>query len=361
MIIDADFPGGNIIVERMEGDDVFVRQDLRDTSEWWFWWAFRVTGAGMRTLTFHFSDGDVFTTGGPCMSTNGLHWLSLGRADGETSFTVTIPSDVAYFALAPLYTVSHLDDFLAAQPAGRIEQSRLCVSEHGRAVDLLRVVAAPGGSARTVVLTARMHACETMASFVLEGMIAEWLTGQSTNVALLRERYSLVAIPLVDIDGVEAGDQGKHRSPHDHNRDFGASPRYAPIRALQYLLLAERDRLDFYLDLHCPWIRYGLNETAFFLGLPEPWETERQRFAAMVEREDVGSLPFHASDTIGYGMEWNQGLPTTSTGWVQSAIAPRFAGLLEFPYAMAHPVTPQAARAFGATLTRAMGEYLAPE
>ena len=34
--IDAGFPAGNIVVQRIEGDDAFVRQDLRDTSGWWF-------------------------------------------------------------------------------------------------------------------------------------------------------------------------------------------------------------------------------------------------------------------------------------------------------------------------------------
>ena len=42
-MIDCDFPGGNIIAERIDDDDVFVRQDLRDTDRDWFYWYFRVT------------------------------------------------------------------------------------------------------------------------------------------------------------------------------------------------------------------------------------------------------------------------------------------------------------------------------
>ena len=46
--IDGNFPAGNILVDRIEGDDAFIRQDLRDTDGWWFYWHFRVRQAGGR-------------------------------------------------------------------------------------------------------------------------------------------------------------------------------------------------------------------------------------------------------------------------------------------------------------------------
>ena len=39
--IDADFPGGNIVLDRIEGDTVLLHQDLRDTEGDWFYWYFR--------------------------------------------------------------------------------------------------------------------------------------------------------------------------------------------------------------------------------------------------------------------------------------------------------------------------------
>ncbi len=30
--------GGNIVVERMEGDAIFLRPDLREHAGWWFYW-----------------------------------------------------------------------------------------------------------------------------------------------------------------------------------------------------------------------------------------------------------------------------------------------------------------------------------
>ena len=53
--VTADFPGGNVVLERIDGDTVLVHQDLRDTTEWWFHWYFRVRGAASCTLTFQFT------------------------------------------------------------------------------------------------------------------------------------------------------------------------------------------------------------------------------------------------------------------------------------------------------------------
>ena len=56
MKIHSDFIGGNIIVEKNCGDDIFVERDLRDTVDDWFYWAFCVEGAENKTLTFHFNN-----------------------------------------------------------------------------------------------------------------------------------------------------------------------------------------------------------------------------------------------------------------------------------------------------------------
>jgi hypothetical protein len=363
--IDADFPGGNIVVEAMDGDTVVVRQELRDTTEWWFWWAFRVTGGAGRRLTFRFTDGDVFSAIGPCASWGGDEWQWLGRdADKMTGFTAEIPEgvDSAYFAFAPLYTRRHLDTFTAEMESVRVplHLATLCVGEAGADVPLLRVGASGQANLRQVVLTARMHACETMASFVLEGMVREWAVGDSEEARWLRDNCVLNAVPLMDADGVERGDQGKMRGPHDHNRDFSDAPLYASVRALQEMLRNDRGQIDLYLDLHCPWVRYGLNETIFFVGVQEPFQREQLRFAGLLESIHSGNVPYRATDIIPFGEDWNTGPATSSAAWVQTEIQPRLASVLEVAYAQARggTVTPYGLREFGQSLARAIGAYL---
>ena len=53
--IDADFPGGNIIVDSISDSGVVqLRPDLRDTMGDWFYTAFRVRGAQGQALQFEF-------------------------------------------------------------------------------------------------------------------------------------------------------------------------------------------------------------------------------------------------------------------------------------------------------------------
>ena len=77
--IDAGYPGGNIVFERMEGNEVYLRQDLRDTPQWWFYWNFRARGAAGQTLNFNFTNGDVIGLQGPAISLDdGSTWSWLG-------------------------------------------------------------------------------------------------------------------------------------------------------------------------------------------------------------------------------------------------------------------------------------------
>ncbi|MFO7774826.1 MAG: hypothetical protein R6W89_03420, partial [Candidatus Hydrogenedentota bacterium] len=88
LVVDADFPGGNIIFEDERDGAFYLRQDSRETEGWWFYWYFRVRGAEGREATFRFTDRDVFTAGGPCVSTDGGEtWFWRGRESGDPQFT----------------------------------------------------------------------------------------------------------------------------------------------------------------------------------------------------------------------------------------------------------------------------------
>ncbi|HOS42543.1 MAG TPA: M14-type cytosolic carboxypeptidase, partial [Armatimonadota bacterium] len=301
--LDADFPGGNIIVESVDGDVVTLRQDRRDTPVWWFYWAFRARGMGGRTLTFAFTDGDVFAALGPCYSADGETWRWLGRGRvAETRFTHSFPrwQEAAYFAFCIPYTHRQLRAFLAANPA--VERGVLCTSEGGRAVERLSLPSATG--TRTVVLTARHHACETMANYVLEGILA-FRQADEPDAAFLREHVDLHAIPFMDVDGVERGDQGKSRAPHDHNRDYTDAPRYAAVRALTAWAPAWRGDFPLMLDLHCPWIRAWRNEDVLLVEPDGVDRAAQDRFRALLHGAQTGPVRYDRRHLLRYGEDWN--------------------------------------------------------
>ncbi len=176
VVVDCDFPGGNIIVDGIEGDTISVRQDLRDTEGHWFYWCFRVLGAAGRKRIVRFTDKNVIGVYGPAVSTDGgwnWRWLGTESVEGQ-SFTYRVPDDAGEvrFSMGMPYLQAHLEAFLARY-AGHpnLEAGTLCATEQGRQAELLRLGRLDGGGEHRILLTCRHHCCEMMASYSLEGIM----------------------------------------------------------------------------------------------------------------------------------------------------------------------------------------------
>ena len=68
VVVDKNLPAGNIVFERMVNDTVYVHQELRGSKKAWFYWAFRVTGAQGKKLTFVFTKSFAICERGPVVS-----------------------------------------------------------------------------------------------------------------------------------------------------------------------------------------------------------------------------------------------------------------------------------------------------
>ena len=364
--VDAKYPGGNIVLERTEGDSVFLHQELRDTKGWWFYWGFRIRGAAARTLTFHFTNKNVIGVRGPAVSRDkGRTWQWMGtdtvRATPKGvrfSYSFETGEDDVRFCYTMPYQRSDLDEFLKQHgDRGHVRVEELCTTRDGRSNPRLHAGCIATAPRHRVLVTCRHHACETMASYALEGLLAKTLENGTTG-EWFRKHVEILAVPFMDLDGVERGDQGKNRKPRDHNRDYGGETLYPSVRALRKLVPEwSRGRLAVALDLHCPYIRGKHNEVIYLVGSESTavWG-EQCAFAAILET--------WASDNLPFGRAWNtkanyrQG---TSFGrWAQDLPGIRLATTLELPYANAagKAVTTESARAFGADLAEALRRYL---
>src|SRR5579872_5448325 len=237
LAVDAGFPGGNAVVEKIDGDTIWLRQDERDTPAFWFYWSFRVTGAEGRTLTFQFTKGNVFGPRGPAASADGgqtWRWLGL-EAVQENSFAYRFADDArdVRFCFAIPYLEEHLRAFLTRFGENEhLVRETLTRTAKGRSAELVRFGRIDGSADRRVLLTARHHACEMAANYVLEGVIAATLADDD-DARWLRQHVEFVAVPFIDKDGVEEGDQGKMRAPYDHWLDYRGDSRYASVAALR--------------------------------------------------------------------------------------------------------------------------------
>ena len=367
--VDCDYPGGNIVVDRIEGDHVYVRQDLRDTNGNWFYWNFRVSGAAGRTLTIHFTKTNVIGVRGPAVSTDAgksWRWLGTKTVDGQ-SFRYTFGRDdrCVRFCFAMPYLQADLERFLKPfRDHPHLNVATLCQSKKGRAVERLHLGRLDGRPDHRVLITCRHHACEMMGSHVVEGLMSAVLADTDEG-RWLREHVELLVIPFMDKDGVEDGDQGKNRKPRDHNRDYSGQSIHVEVKALrEFVPKWSEGRLRFALDVHDPSIRGNYSEKVYFVENDGPTTQTVRHFAAILEASHRGPLPYRAANDLPFGKAWNTARNYTAgmsfSRWAGTQPDIRFAATVEVPYANAggKPVTAESARAFGADLARALRKFL---
>ena len=368
--VDADFPGGNIVLDKIEGDRIYVHQDLRDTEGDWFYWYFRVRGAAGRTIAVHFTESNVIGVRGPAVSTDGgaaWSWLEAEAVDGQ-SFRYSAPQGAreVRFCFGMPYLETNLREFLSRYEGNpHLVPETLCRTSQGREVERLNLGRLDGSPEHRVLLTCRHHCCEMMASYAVEGVIEEVL-GDTDDGAWLREHVEFLIVPFVDKDGVENGDQGKNRKPHDHNRDYAGESLYPTVAAIRELVPTWADgKLRVAIDLHCPAIRGTSNEVIYFVGGPDEaiWKRVTD-FCRILESSRTGPLPYHVTDNLPFGQGWNTeknyGSGKSFSRWASELPGIDISATVEIPYANAggEPVTPDSARAFGHDLARALRRYL---
>lgn len=367
--IDAEIPAGNRVLERVDGDQVYLRQEWRGSSRWWFYWAFRVRGAEGRRLTFNFTDGEPVGTRGPAVSADrGLSWRWLNKDFTKKSFSYTFgPSESDMrFAMGMVYTQLEWDRFLARfEGSPNVEKGLLTVTDRGRNVEKLRLGCIRAEPRYRVLLTARHHCCEMMASYVLEGLVGKVLANGEES-QWLRENVEFLVVPFVDKDGVEEGDQGKGRAPRDHNRDYDGVSVHAETAALRDQIPGwGGEKLAMVIDVHCPWIRGEHNEWVYQVGSADTnlW-VRQQAFGKLVESVQPNVLAYKQANDLPYGKAWNtaanysQGMSLCR--WAGGLPGERFVGSFEIPYATANgtEVNAQSARQFGENMAVAIRQYL---
>ncbi|MGA1194905.1 MAG: peptidase M14 [Candidatus Latescibacterota bacterium] len=368
LTIDCNFPGGNIILERIEGDNVYLHQDIRDTEGDWFYWYFRIQGASGRTLRFHFTKSNVIGTRGPGVSENGgqtWYWLGADRVQNQ-SFEFTFNKDAKdiRFSFGMPYLQDKLDLFLENyknHPHLKIES--LCQSKKGRHVELLRLGSLNTPATHRIIITARHHCCEMMQSYVLEGVMAAILADNALGQWFQSETQCII-IPFVDKDGVEEGDQGKNRKPRDHNRDYNNESLYTETQAIREHIPKWQPTVA--LDFHCPYIRGKTNEMIYQVGLESEtlWK-EQCRFSTFLEQ--TSTFPYQASDNMPFGQGWNTqnnyGAGKSFARWAGELSSTQLVSSIEFPYAnvKTQDITPENARAFGKDFAQALKAYLETE
>ena len=325
MKIETNYPGGNVKVVRQESNTFFLEPDLRDTTTNWFYFNFRVTGGAGQTGRFVFNQAEIHAFG-CAVSFDGKTWRfepeRVNRID-ETTFEFTFKPDEkeVYFAFSFPYQVERFNEFILGNDVFTLRE--LTKSRKGRSV----LVLTAGTGEINIAFSCRNHCCESVASYVLEGIIRK-----ITREKKLRDKFTFHILPFADIDGVEDGDQGKNRAPHDHNRDYIDEPVYPETAA--WMNCVKSFKLDMGLDLHDPWLWGGENDYTSFIFSAYSGD-ELKRLSALTEKASANSLIKHESK---HDCMWNTGWNTPANGSGKSCkdfynrVGGRAAATLEIPY-----------------------------
>ena len=377
--IDRDFPGGNIRVTALTQPSpsslrrAFLDRELRPEDRDWFYWSFRsrdTTG-----FTAVFSDRNQLGPRGAAASYDGgATWSHLGSASviqqsigGIDRWTFDVPpvpagTEVRY-SFSSQYLQTHLETWLASHAGNpQLDVSELCRSRKNRSVELVRVGRPLSSSSSEIIfLTGRHHCCETCASYVLEGILEAGLADDETG-RQLRKR-TLIAVPFTDKDGVEEGDQGKDRIPHDHNRDYGPSPIYPEISAIKQFGAQHGQRVVTFLDLHCPVVHGTWDKRLHFYESANPGiAANLHAFISLLVNTRTGGIPLQTSDFLAYGSSNNNGdYSDRSRGWAEGAFpSAHLISTLEIPYSEVRGVelTVNRARDLGTDIARALVSHL---
>lgn len=348
MYIHTHFPGGNIRVDRIENDTVYVERELRDTEDDWFYWAFCVEGAAGRQLTFRFPSTVRVGRFGPAISHDmeNWHWLDVPCHGDSFTYTFGAQEDRVWFAHDMLYQPSR---FTALCKRLGFREELFCTSVSGQELPCVSY----GSGDKWILLTARHHACEATGSYVLEGMTEELLSA-------LPPDYAVLVVPFVDLDGVIHGDQGKNRRPHDHNRDYTDHPIYNVIDKL--MQFGRTHDLRYTFDLHSPWHQYEQNDYVFLSRSTEAMEPETERFAAYLQAETAGlTLHYDPIHDVGPNEQWNDETSPNSKNYFAVQPTVQLTVTLETPYfgLSDTKVSQEALVALGHGFARAILRYIA--
>ena len=345
--IHNNFRGGNISVVSQTETDVFLENELRDTGDSvtdWFYWAFCIEGAENKEITFHMQRNRLGHWG-PAVSHDLEHWSWLDSCDGDSfTYHFSATENKVYFAHHILYPTERFFDLAKRY---NLTVTELCTSKRGRSVPCLQF----GEGAKTILLTARHHACESPGSYVLEGVLEEILSFPLPDARIL-------CVPFVDYDGVLDGDQGKARAPHDHNRDYIDEHIYPETAAIHSF--AKQYGCNYAFDFHAPWHKGGENDNIFIVRNRVDRSDAYDDFATILENEC-------SSDTMTYQKEndhpactgWNQPSPNFSyTMHLKNECKLAFS--LENTYfgSEGNVVSPQRLLGLGKAFARALKKYM---
>ncbi|MDE0420817.1 MAG: M14 family metallopeptidase [Gammaproteobacteria bacterium] len=247
------------------------------------WYAFRATpkrpGDAVILLGFVGAEADRFW---PKVSRDGVTWdrvpdraVAVSSDNKRLALRIALTEAPVLIASQQIVTTSYYDAAsrtLADRPDVAVRL--LGRSIHGRPI----VAAATGAKPQAVLLLGRQHPPEVTGALTMQAFVTV-LLDDSELASRFREAFQIIAVPLLNPDGVAAGHWRHNAGKTDLNRDWGpfTQPETRAVRTLLAGLEARGVALRLMLDFHAT----QLTAThLFYTQRPQDGDGSAHAFAA---------------------------------------------------------------------------------
>ncbi len=263
MHITANFDAGNIEVINLEDKkniQLAIRPDVG--GEFFQWFNFRLTGqVGEQYVLNIMNAGDAAFPAGwenyqAVASYDRDYWFRLPTSykDGKLTITAELECETIQIAFFAPYSDERHQDLLAA-----VQMHPLVTLEHlGETLDkrdLTLVKISDGASnsdapKRNIWITARQHPGETMAEWLVDGLLHSLLDGDNATGKLLLDKANFYIVPNMNPDGSVRGHLRTNAVGTNLNRAWSNSSLETSPEVFHVINKMEETGVDLFYDVH---------------------------------------------------------------------------------------------------------------
>ncbi|WKC39960.1 M14 family metallopeptidase [Shewanella algae] len=259
MRISANFDGGNIQVISLDNkDDIRLAIRPDQGGEFYQWFNFRFEGQVGNSYTLNIINaGSASYPKGwenyqAVASYDRQHWFRLPTKydDGKLSINVELDADaiqIAYFA--PYSYERHLDLLSAVQVHPEVSLEHLGLTLDGRDLTLVKV-GDGDNSKRNIWITARQHPGETMAEWLVEGLLYRLLDSDDPVSKQLLDKANFYVVPNMNPDGSVRGHLRTNAAGVNLNREWQTPSLEKSPEVYHVVQKMKETGVDLFYDVH---------------------------------------------------------------------------------------------------------------
>lgn len=257
--INSNFDSGNIDVVSYEDDNSVILKIKPDTAaNFKQWFHFKAHCQPLTDYKLHIIDlADSSYPGGwtdyqAVASYDCQDWFRVNTAfDGDKlSIDITPEYDQIYIAyFAPYSYQRHMELISQAQTHANCRHSLLGQTLDGREINLL-TVGDESTTGHRIWIIARQHPGETMAEWLIEGLLQRLFDDQDGVARELLEKHVFYIVPNMNPDGAYRGHLRTNSAGKDLNREW-MNPSVSESPEVYCVLEKMRETgVDLFLDIH---------------------------------------------------------------------------------------------------------------